>query len=226
MKNISSKKTLFTKIVIIIIIFTVIIAIYMLGKNHNIFDIYNNVEYLQEYILSHGKNAPLVFGIIQFLQVVISPIPGNITTVVGGALFGFWTSFTISSIAIVLGSIAAFGLARAFGRPLVEMIAGKEVTSKYFDTITKNKKILFALIILLPFFPDDIICFVAGISGMTWGFFMLCMLIARPPGLLISALVGSFGFEFPIWVWGALIFLILALFFSYKKVSSYLDKRG
>lgn len=226
MNKFASKKINVKKILFPIIVIVAIVAIFILGKNYNLLDIYKDVEKLQEYILSFGRKAPLVFAIIQFMQVVISPIPGNITTVVGGAVFGFWQSFLISSISVILGSIAAFGLARAFGRPFVDFVIGKERVAKYFDTITKNKKILFVLIILLPFFPDDIICFIAGISGMTWGFFILCMLAARPPGLLISALIGSAGLSFPIWAWLLMFLLIVLIIFVYKKVLKIIEKRN
>lgn len=212
----SIKKILFPIIVIIFAVF-----IFIIKKDYNFVSLFGDVEKLKEYILSFGNLAPVIFGIIQFLQVIISPIPGNLTTLAGGALFGFWPSLLISSAAIVLGSITAFSLARIFGRPFVEWIIGKERVEKYFDTITTNKKIIFLLIILLPFFPDDIICFIAGISGISWLFFILTMIIARPPGLIVSALIGANGFKLPIWVWisiAAAVILVIASYFQVKKI--------
>ena len=82
------KKILFPVIIIIIAVFIII-----LKKNYDFIDLFRDANKLKEYILSFGRLAPIIFGIIQFLQVIISPIPGNLTTVVGGALFGFWNSF-------------------------------------------------------------------------------------------------------------------------------------
>jgi len=226
MNNLTRDNNTLKKVLFALISIIIIVAILILRKDYQLLSLFRDMEKLKEYILSFGNLAPLIFGFIQFLQVIISPVPGNITTVVGGAVFGFWQSLIISSIAIILGSIAAFGLARAFGRPFVEWIIGKERVSEYFDKITRNRKIIFVLIILLPFFPDDIICLIAGISGMTWGFFILTMLIARPPGLIVSALVGSHGFEMPIWVWIVIFIIILLVLFAYNRVKKIIDKRS
>ena len=218
MKKISLKeirKNTIKKITFPIIVLIIAGLIFIMRKDYDLMSLFNDMETLKEYILSFGSLAPFIFGVIQFLQVIISPIPGNITTLVGGAIFGFWPSLMISSIAIILGSVAAFSLARIFGRPFVEWIIGKERVKEHLETITNNTKIIFVLIILLPFFPDDIICFVAGISGMSWGFFMLTMLFARPPGLIVSALVGSMGLSLPIWVWIALGAFAVIVIFTY-----------
>ena len=222
-KSNTIKKILFPLIVVIIVVFVII-----LKKDYNFIDIFRDASKLKAYILSYGQLAPIIFGIIQFLQVIISPIPGNITTAVGGALFGFWKSLIISSVSIILGSAAAFGLARAFGRPFVEWLVGKEKVSEHLDTVSRNEKIIFVLIILLPFFPDDILCLVAGISGMSWGFFMLTMIVARPPGLIVSALVGTMGLEMPIWAWGVIFAVIIIVIFAYlkvKKIIGYKNKK-
>lgn len=222
-KNI--KKNTIKKIVFPIIVLFIAALVIVMRKDYDLVSLFNDMEALKEYILSFGNLAPFIFGLIQFLQVIISPIPGNITTLAGGAIFGFWPSIIISSISIILGSAAAFSLARIFGRPFVEWIIGKESVEEHLDTLTRNTKIIFVLIILLPFFPDDIICFVAGISGMSWGFFLLTMLFARPPGLIVSALVGSMGLSLPLWVWIALAAFAVIVIIAYIKVRDIMEKR-
>ncbi|MBN2880264.1 MAG: TVP38/TMEM64 family protein [Clostridia bacterium] len=225
MKKFNLKTNTIKKIIFPFIILLVISAILLLRKDSSFFSLFKDAERLKEYILSYGSLAPVIFGVIQFLQVIISPIPGNITTLAGGALFGFWNAFLISSVAIILGSAAAFAIARIFGRPFVEWILGKETVSEHLDTINTNKKIIFVLIILLPFFPDDIICFIAGISGMSWGFFMLTMVAARPPGLIVSALIGANGLNMPTWAWILIFASAASVIFAYIKVKNHIDKR-
>jgi len=225
MKKFNLKTNTIKKIIFPFIILLVIAAILLLRKDSSFFSLFKDAESLKEYILSYGSLAPVIFGVIQFLQVIISPIPGNITTLAGGAIFGFWNAFLISSVAIILGSAVAFAIARIFGRPFVEWILGKETVSEHLDTINTNKKIIFVLIILLPFFPDDIICLIAGISGMSWGFFMLTMVAARPPGLLVSALIGANGLNLPIWAWILIFALAASVIFAYIKVKKHIDKR-
>jgi hypothetical protein len=44
----------------------------------------------RETILSYGYLAPLIFMILQILQVVFAPVPGEATGILGGYLFGAW----------------------------------------------------------------------------------------------------------------------------------------
>jgi len=225
MKKFGIKKITIKKIAFPIVVLLIAALVVVMRKDYDFISLFNDMEALKEYILSFGNLAPFIFGVIQFLQVIISPIPGNITTLAGGAIFGFWPCILISSISIILGSIAAFSLARIFGRPFVEWIVGRERVAEHLDALTNNTKIIFVLIILLPFFPDDIICFVAGVSGMSWGFFLLTMLLARPPGLIVSALVGSMGLSLPVWVWVALAVFALIVLLAYLKVRNIMAKR-
>ena len=153
MKRFDLKTNTVKKIIFPVIIIVLIAAILILRKDYSFMHLFQDVENLKAYILSFGNLSPFIFGAIQFLQVIISPIPGNITTVAGGAIFGFWTNLIISSIAIILGSAAAFGLARIFGRPFVEWIIGKEKVERYFDTVTKNKKKSLCLLSCCPSSP-------------------------------------------------------------------------
>ncbi len=66
-----------------------------------------------------GVDGPLVFIVIQALQVIVSPVPGEITGPVGGALFGTLWGAVYSTIGLTLGTLACFALGRKWGEPLV-----------------------------------------------------------------------------------------------------------
>jgi len=53
--------------------------------------------------------APVIFIGLQALQVVVvvAPIPGEVTGILGGYLFGEWLGFLYSTIGLTLGSVAA-----------------------------------------------------------------------------------------------------------------------
>jgi uncharacterized membrane protein YdjX (TVP38/TMEM64 family) len=138
---------------------------------------------------------------VQLAQVIISPIPGNVTTLVGGMLFGFWPAFGLSTLAILAGSFLAFGLARAFGRPLVVRLVGPRITERYLGALSSRARIVLVLMFLLPFFPDDALSLVAGLTGISWVFFIVASILTRPWGLIFSSLVGSGMLEVPVWAW-------------------------
>ena len=110
---------------VLVAVLGVLTALYFIGKSNGWFVLFENADSLRAYVASFGIWAPLVFFLLQFLQVIISPIPGSVTTLAGGLLFGFWNAFLISVVAVFLGSVVAFLLGKLFGRPLVERIAVK-----------------------------------------------------------------------------------------------------
>ena len=206
-----------------------LVILYFVADHLGWLKIFKSLKELQAYVKGFGAWAPLAFYLIQVLQVIISPIPGNVTALAGGALFGLWPSFLISSLAIITGSIIAFSLARAFGRPLVAKMVGEDITAKYVDTLSSQHKVLLFFMFLLPFFPDDALCLIAGLTGITWPIFIIITVITRPWGLLFSSLVGSGVIQMPMWAWvligiGSIAFMTL----SYKitpKVEAWLKRR-
>ena len=152
---------------------------------------FSSQEALRTWVLGFGAAAPAVFFVVQVLQVIVSPIPGGLTTLVGAMLFGFWPAFGLSTAAVITGSLIAFGLARAFGRPLVLRLVGPKITERYLGAMTSRARIALLLMFLLPFFPDDALSLVAGLTGLSWSFFLLAVACTRPWGLLFSSMVGS-----------------------------------
>jgi uncharacterized membrane protein YdjX (TVP38/TMEM64 family) len=51
--------------------------------------------------------------VIQALQVVIAPIPGEVTGLLGGYVFGQWLGFFYSTLGLTAGSLFAFCVGRA-----------------------------------------------------------------------------------------------------------------
>ncbi len=163
-----------------------LVAVYYIGKSYGWFEFFESMEQIQNYVASFGPLAPLIFFAIQFLQVIISPIPGNITTIAGSVMFGFVNGFLISFAAVFLGSICAFLLGKKFGRPLVEKLVGKDKVDKYMVSVSSRQKIVLFLMFLFPFLPDDMLCLIAGLSAMKLRYFAVLILITRPFGLLLS----------------------------------------
>jgi uncharacterized membrane protein YdjX (TVP38/TMEM64 family) len=182
-------------------------------------EIISSQEKLQAFVERFDPYAPLVFFLIQALQVILAPIPGNVTALAGGALFGLWEGFIISTLGLLAGSCAAFGIARFYGRPLVERFVKPEIIDKYIDTLANKHFILLFLIFLFPFFPDDALCLIAGISALPFGVFFLLVVIGRPPGMFLSSLVGSGIAVVPWWGWliiGVVSAAVIFLAYRYK----------
>jgi len=110
---------------------------------------------------------------------------------VGGALFGTIGGFLISAAGTLAGSIIVFLLSKRFGRPFVIRFVSSELIEKY-DQIKESKlnTVLF-LIFLFPLFPDDMLCFIAGLSPMPVKTFILIVMLARTPSVFINTMIGA-----------------------------------
>ena len=73
-------------------------------------------EEARSFVASFGLFAPAVLILLQAMQVVFAPIPGQVLAVVAGYLFGPWWGTLYNVIGITIGSTAAFWLSRRYGR--------------------------------------------------------------------------------------------------------------
>ena len=151
----------------------------------------SNREEIINTVNSLGVFAPLVFILIQTLQTVFAPIPGQVTGTVGGYIFGWW-GILWTLIGSAIGYIIVLFLARRFGRPLLEKFFKKEAL-KRFDFLTTSKHASFALfmVFLLPGLPDDMVCYLAGLTSIPLKKLMILILVGRLPSIIATNYVGS-----------------------------------
>jgi uncharacterized membrane protein YdjX (TVP38/TMEM64 family) len=157
-----------------------------------IWSIFASGQRLREWIAGWGPAAPLVFIGVQIVQVVIFAIPGEVTQVAGGYLFGGWMGLLLSVVGISIGSTIAFFLARLLGRPFVDAV----IPARQLERVEKflgsqRTKIVFFLLFLIPGIPKDILCYVAGVSPLRFPFFILASTLGRLPGIVGSVLIGG-----------------------------------
>lgn len=167
----------------------------------------NSVEALRQYIQQAGKLAALIFILFSFLQVVLLPVPGSIAVAAGTAMFGPFKCSVYSFIGIVLGSVTAFAVGRLVGYKAVSWIVGQDSLDKWQEKLKGKDYLILSLMFLLPLFPDDILCFIAGLSSMTWPYFIVMITVTRA----ISVFTTAYSFElipFTTW-WGILIWVVL-----------------
>lgn len=169
----------------------------------------NSVEGLREYIGRAGAAAAVIYIVFCFLQVVLLPVPGSVAVAVGVAMFGPLKCAIYGFIGIVAGSFVAFFTGRWIGYKAVCWIVGKENLDKWLNKLKGKDYLILSLMFLLPMFPDDVLCFVAGLSSMTWVYFTVMITVTRA----LSVFSTAYSFElipFTTW-WGILIWVVLAI---------------
>lgn len=128
---------------------------------------------------------------LQVAQVVFAPIPGTVIGVAGGYLFGFFWGLTYTMIGTVAGSLIVFWLARGFGRTLLERFFAPRRVEKW-DAFTERYGVTaFFLMILLPGFPDNLLCFVAGLTDMSPAEYLTSVVLGRLPLFALYVWAGA-----------------------------------
>ncbi len=161
-----------------LIICTIIVIAYLFFSAYGITKLTR--KQIQEYVESTGAIAPLVFIGISFLQVTFVPIPGVVTILAGNYLFGPYLSFLYSYIGMTIGGIVGFYLGRLIGRPFINWVAGgKEIADGWIKRLKGKETVFLFFAFLLPLFPDDLLCSIAGILSISFPLFFLMQLVTR-----------------------------------------------
>ncbi len=154
--------------------------------------LFTNKQELQILVGTAGIMAPLIFILLQITQVVFPLIPGGVTCLAGVFMFGPYWSFLYSYIGIIIGSFINFYLARRYGQNFVKRFVAQDVYDKYMSKINSGFKfdLMFAAAIVLPGFPDDVLCMLAGLTDIKITKFALILLVGRPVSLIFYSAIG------------------------------------
>lgn len=189
------------------------------------FERIGSVEELRALIDEAGAFAGGVFFLLQMLTVIVAPIPSNVTMMAGALALGFWPSLLLGIAAIWAGSLIMFLLSRRLGQRAVQGFIDRTVMEKYLPVIEEKQDVFLFLTLLFPFFPDDMLCILAGLTTMPAGRFALIMLLARPWGLVFAALLGSGTLSLPPWGWAVLVIVLAVIFVLAMKYSRQIEER-
>lgn len=176
---------------------------------------FKDEQKMASFIGQFGVWGPLAYGAFQAFQVIIPLIPGGVTVPAGVLIFGLKQATIISSIAIILASIAAFLLARRFGWRLISNVTTRdqyETAQEWLKNIEKDQpikknesptaarmkrlvqrlnnnrtglNILVTITMLLPGFPADLLCYIFGLTKVRTKDFAIIMTIVKPINLLL-----------------------------------------
>jgi uncharacterized membrane protein YdjX (TVP38/TMEM64 family) len=203
-------------------------------------------ERAKTYILDFGRAAPALFIMLQVLQVVIAPIPGQAAAFVGGFVFGWKLGTVYTMIGLTLGSWLAIALARKYGRRLIELINGKEAVAEFEKllnlsesrsavlqktkaTLRRNQTLTFFIIMVLPGLPDDLVCFLMGLTDVpVWRLVVLAGIGRIPANIGLNLLGDGFSRTESNWLFWTLMFLsfvLAAVYLANKdRVESWLKR--
>ncbi|MGM0124636.1 hypothetical protein IGI37_002030 [Enterococcus sp. AZ194] len=142
--------------------------------------------------------GPIIFVLIQILQVVIPIIPGGISSAAGVLIFGPTAGFIYNYLGISIGSVIIFLLGRRYGKPFILCMISEKTYNKYIGWLDNQNRFekLFALAIFLPVAPDDALCLMAGLTNMSVKKFTLIIILAKPASIFLYSLALIYGGTF------------------------------
>lgn len=142
-----------------------------------------------------GWGGPLLYLLIVQLQVLSATIPGHALMIAAGYLYGFPLGLTLNLIGGVGASQVAFVLARRAGHAWVSRVLPQPVLRRWQPVVERQGFFFFLTCFWLPIVPHNATNYLAGLSSISFGRFLLANFLGRLPGMILVTLIGSHGFE-------------------------------
>jgi uncharacterized membrane protein YdjX (TVP38/TMEM64 family) len=192
--------------------------------------LYVDKHFLKQTLREWGVLAPVVFMALQSLQVVLSPIPGEATGILGGYLFGQWLGLLYSTVGLTLGSVAAFAIGRWLGAHSVKSLVSPETWNRLGFIVEAEGVVLCFIIYLIPGLPKDIVCYLFGISPMPLWVFALVSGLGRIPGTWVLSAQGAHtaagDYREAILVTAMAVAVALPLYYYRHRITRWLQGRS
>lgn len=151
---------------------------------------FNSVETLQDYMDRFGIFAPIFLTVFQAIQVVLPVLPGFLGCFAGSLMFGPLVGFLCNYIGISLGSLIAFMLARKYGSKLIDALFDPKKYKRWADMAARSKSYAWFIFVatIIPLFPDDYLCYLSGLTKMSFKKFFWIIIIGKPWCILAYSL--------------------------------------
>jgi len=190
-------------VVVLLSLLLLLIAVGSMGWRHRValWDVFQRQDDLQTWIARFGAWGPVVSVVLTIAQVILAPIPGQLLGVVNGYLFGLWPGFLYNMLGLFVGSSLAMGIGRLLGRPAVRWLVSPRQLARWDGLARRQGPLFFFLVFLFPFVPDDVACFVIGLSPLPIPTMAVLATLGRFPGVFVSCWIGAHSTALPMWAW-------------------------
>ncbi len=147
-------------------------------------------------IQSYGNWGWIVAFGIQVLQVVVSPIPGEVVEVGMGLCFGWLGGTLLCLVGVALASCIIMLFVKKLGVKAVELFVSLDKINdlKFINNEKKLATFVF-LLYLIPGTPKDPLIFFFGLTRIRISQFVIISTIARIPSVVTSTIGGDFLVE-------------------------------
>lgn len=174
---------------------TLAVSFFIFGIRTGIF---KSQQAMADFLKPFGLWTPFIYILFIAFQSTFMVVPGAVGNLVGVLLFGPAVGITFNYIGNVLGSTSNFFLARIYGADIIRLFSTEKLFDKYKKWLQEDEKKFhkwFAICIFAPFAPDDLLCYLAGMSNMSFKKFITIIILGKPLAVAFYSLLLTFGFH-------------------------------
>jgi len=172
-------------------------------------------------INGYGLWGPAILFVLFILQTFLAFIPGQALMVSSGYIYGFTGGILITWISLTVGGQAAFWLARRYGRPFAEKFVSPPVLDRWDKSAAGQGIGFYVISLVLPLFPNDAMCYVAGLGKMSFRRFLVANIVGRGIASFMTVVIGAYSEQIPGLLWMAVIGFILLGFVGWFAIRRY-----
>ena len=142
-------------------------------------------------VIDDVRNAgPLGFLILlamQFMQIVVAFIPGEVVQMAAGMMYGPWLGAAVVLLGCIISSAFVFAAVHRLGAPFVRDMVPTKYLDKFnaFEESGKLSIVVFILF-LIPAMPKDTFTYLVPLTNMRMRDFLVLSNVGRIPGIVIS----------------------------------------
>ena len=198
------------------------LVIYYRQPLTELISIISDQQAVSEYLKSFGVLGPIVLFVLMIAQVFVAVIPGHALMVTAGYVYGK-LGLLIVIASTVIGSQVAFTIARWYGRDLINKLASPQIIERWNKAAKHQGIVFYFFAFVLPIFPSDLMCYVAGLATISPKHFLISNILGRTVCAAFVTLIGIYGMHPPVEFWIVGI-VAISVFFAgwalYKKQNS------
>lgn len=189
------------------------------------------VERVVQDVRNAGPGGVLILLGMQFLQVVVAFIPGEVVQVAAGMMYGPWGGAAVVFVGCVISSAFVFFIVHKLGAPFVRAMIPEKWMGKLEDFEGTDKlDVMVFVLFLIPGLPKDVFTYLVPLTDMSMRNFLVLSTVGRIPGILMSTLAADGLMEGDI-MRSVLLFLVaagiaaLAIVFHEKIMHAFAKKK-
>ena len=148
-------------------------------------------ERIKELISSFSESpwGALAF-VALYMMLTILMAPGAVSSIAGGAIFGFAAGFGLVLIGATLGAVGAFFISRKVGQKPIQALLGDR-TKSLDGWIGENGLVAVLLLRQVPIVPFNVLNYAAGLSSVDSRSYTIGTFFGIIPGVAVFVWIGS-----------------------------------